>query len=330
MKNSMKHLTLILILTAISFSGAAQKKALKEADMLFLQKKYAEAAISYSKIYTKKKDSTLLLKIADSYFSYQNYNQALSHYQRYFKDTTFRSVPQFSNYAVSAEKTGNIRLMVKLFKEIYANTQDISASERVNHYSLYTDSLSYIRSYDLDSNYCCVVVDAKSSIDSLAVPLFYIWDFGNGVTKEGIRVENCFPKAGTYTVVLNIMDSKTGYIKKNDTTLVIDVEEPPLHFKAPSGGRRYFFLDFDATQCSIPAYQITDYIWEMGNGETVLGKNIKYKYLESGEYTVRLTVIAKNIFSKGSELFSAYKTVSIKENYEEPSKTFADDIKQSK
>jgi len=61
-----------------------------------------------------------------------------------------------------------------------------------------------------------------------------------------------------------------------------------------------------------------------------MDKTLKYKYNVSGEYTLRLSLIAENIFTHRRELFSAYKTISIRENYEEPSKTFADEMDKSK
>lgn len=319
-----------LFLSCLSFAQKKQKKQIQEADLLFFQKQYREAGIAYSKIYDKSKDRSLLLKIGDSYFSEQNYIQSQKLYHDYFGDTLFENIPQYGNYAKSAKMNGNIPLVVKLNKVLYEKTQDQSAKMMYDTYRLYTDSLAYIRSFDLDSNYCCMVLDAYSAVDTLAAPLFYLWDFGEGNTKEGISVENCFPKAGEYKVVLSVMDRQTGYTRKNDTTLSIVLEEQPVQFVSPKIGRRYFYLDFDASSINLPAYEIIEYIWDMGTGETTTGKKIKYKFNESAFYKVRLTLLAKNIFNHQLQLFSAYRTLEVRENYEMPSKKFSDDRDKAK
>lgn len=321
---------LLFVFVLLGGNLLSQKKEIQEADLLFTQKMYREASISYQKIYDKTKDRKMLLKLGDCSFSIENYLQAQKYYGDYFKDTLFENIPQYLNYAKSAKMNGNIPLVVKLNKQIYEKTEDQSAKKIYDTYRLYTDSLRFIRSYDLDSNYCCIVLDATAAIDTLAVPLFYLWDFGDGKTKEGISVENCFAKAGEYNVVLSVMDRQTGYTRKNDTTLSIVLEEQPVKFISPKIGRRYFFLDFDASQIILPAHEIIEYIWDMGTGETTTGKKVKYKFSESADYTVRLTLLAKNIFDHHVELFSAYRTVSIKENYEMPSKKFSDDLDKAK
>jgi len=319
-----------VLISISSFAQKKQKKQLENADLLFYQKQYREAGIAYLKIYEKNKDRSLLLKIGDSYFSEKNYIQSQKYYTTYFGDTLYEDIPQYRNYAISAKENGNIPLVVRLNKVIYEKTQDQNARTIYENYRLYTDSLSFVRSYDLDSNYFCIALDATYAIDSLAAPLFYLWDFGEGKTKEGISVENCFQSAGEYKVVLSVMDRQTGYTRKNDTTLTILLEEQPVKFISPKIGRRYFFLDFDASQISLPAYQIIDYIWDMGTGETLTGKKIKYKFNESANYTVRLTLLTKNIFSQKRELFTAYRTISVRENYEMPSKKFSDDRDKAK
>lgn len=320
----------VAFLFFFSFSASAQKnqkKKVQEADLLFYQKQYREAGIAYFNIYakSKSKDSSLLLKIGDCYFYDQNYLQSQKYYNDYFGDTLYKNVPQYLNFATSAKMNGNIPLVVKLNKTIYEKTQDQGAKTIYESYRLYTDSLRFIKSYDLDSNYSCIVLDASYAIDTLAAPLFYLWDFGNGKIREGIRVENCFPGPGEYKVELSIMDRQTGYTKKNDTTLTILLEDQPVKYTSPSIGRKYFLLDFDASQINLPGYEIVEYIWDMGNGETKTGKKIKYKYNESADYTVRLSLLTKNIFNHKFELLSAYRTISVRENYEMPSKKFSDD-----
>lgn len=321
---------LIFFLVLTCLAAHSQKDLILQADNLFKEKRYGEAIPVYTKLYDKNKDRATLLKIADCNYLNENYPQAQKFYAQYFRDSVYENIPQFSNYANSSKITGKIPLAVKLYQKLYEITQNDSAKANYELYKYYLDNIQYTKVYDLDADYNCITLDATESADSAAAPLFYLWDFGNGETKEGMVIEHCFEKSGENKVVLNIRDVATGLVKVNDTTLSVFIDSPPVQFSAPKIGRRYFYLDFDASQVDISGYNIVDYLWDMDNGELLHGKKIKFRYNESTDYHVKLTVICQSKYTTNKELFSSTKKIEIRENYEMPSKTFSNSLNESK
>ncbi len=301
-----------------------------QADKLFGEKKYSEAIPLYDKLYEKKKDRAVLLKLADANYLNENYPQAQRYYAEYFRDSVYENIPQFIDYANATKLTGKIHLAVKLYQKIYEITQDEKAKNEYDFYKYYIDNLPNVKVYDLDAEYNCITLDATESQDSIAVPLFYLWEFDDGKTEEGLIIEHCFQKSGEHKAVLSIRDLSTGIVKTNDTTLSFFIDSPPVQFIAPQIGKRYFYLDFDASPVEIPGYTIVDYVWDMDNGEVVRGKKIKHRFNESRDYHVKLTVIAQSKYTTNKEIYSSTKKVEIRENYEMPSKKFSDALNESK
>lgn len=324
--NTQRQACFTFVFVMVCFFGFSQKGVLKKADALFNEKRFGEAIPLYDKIYQEKKDWAVLLKLADANYLNENYPQARKYYFEYFNDSVYENIPQFAYYARSSRLSGKIPEAVKLYQKLYDITQTDSSKRMLEIYRLYLDSSSNIRSYNLDSNYKCVTIDASESLDTLAAPMFYSWSFDDGKTKDGLVVEHCFNSPGLHHVVLNIIDKRTGLVKHRDTSLTFLIETPPVKFTVPEVSRRYFYLSFDAGPTDLPGYEIVDYLWDMGNEEINNGKTIKYKYNISGDYLIKLVVIAKDISTGAYRLFSANRKVAVLENYEVPSKKFTDSL----
>ena len=327
--NVRKNPVLILFIMLHALPGVSQKD-LARADKLYNENKYGEAVTLYDKMYEKKKDRKILLKLADANFMNENYAQAQKYYADYFHDSVYENIPQFVNYAKSSRLGGKMLLAATLYQKHFDILQDSSSKGMADIYKLYVDSAAFARSYDLDSNYNCITIDASESLDTMAAPIHYNWEFDDGKTEEGMKVEHCFGNDGLHKVVLNITDRKTELVRQRDTMLLIWLNPLPVKFAAPKTERRYFFVDFDATATDIPGYDILDYVWNMDNGELKSGQKIKYKFNESGNYRTKLIVIARDRSSGRHRLFSANKKIMIVESYEMPSKTFTDSINGNK
>lgn len=319
-----------LLLCMASLAGLSQKSLLSQAEKLFQEKRYNEAIPLYDKVYEKKKDRQVLLKLADANYLNENYPRAQKYYAEYFRDTVYENIPQFSNYAHSSKASGKISLAVALYTKMYENSLDTTAKSMAAIYKLYVDSGALTRSYSLDSNYNCVLIDASESLDTLAAPMFYQWEFDDGSTAEGLKTEHCFDSEGDHRVVLNIVDKETGYVRHRDTLLLVQIEKLPVRFKAPGKGRRYFFLDFEAEPPLLPDHEVIDYLWEMDNGDICSGARIRYQYNNSRDYLVKLFVIARHSGSGQIQLFSANRLIEVLENYETPSKKFSDALNEAK
>lgn len=320
----------VLIIFCFFFVAAFSQKELQLADKLFNEKRYGEAIPLYDKIYEKKRNRKVLLKLADANYLNENYPQAQTYYAEYFRDSVYEHIPQFMNYARSSKNSGKMTLAVKLFQKQYDVNQDSSSKEMLNIYKLYVDSAQYVRSYDLDSNYNCVLVDATESLDTEAGPMSYSWAFDDGTIVDGLKVEHCFSNDGPHQVLLNVTDKRTGMVRQRDTLLWTSFEHLPIHFSSPKTIKRYFYTDLDASGTEIPGFHPVDYLWNMDNGEIVSGKKIKYKYNDSRAYRVKLVVVARDNINGKYRLYSANRNISVVESYEMPSKKFSDSLNGSK
>lgn len=75
---------------------------------------------------------------------------------------------------------------------------------------------------------CCVgtenIFDASFSKDADGDNLTYAWDFGDGETSEGAKVNHTYNKSGSYTVMLKVSDGTT----VSTDTLSVKVNESPV------------------------------------------------------------------------------------------------------
>ncbi|MES1214903.1 MAG: ThuA domain-containing protein [Bacteroidota bacterium] len=84
--------------------------------------------------------------------------------------------------------------------------------------------------------------------------LTYIWDLGNGITKETTtpELEYTYDKAGDYKVSVEVKDNQGGSSKKNIADVYAGNEEPVVSIQQ-TGGNRSFFLPGSPFNYSVTA-----------------------------------------------------------------------------
>jgi outer membrane protein OmpA-like peptidoglycan-associated protein len=132
---------------------------------------------------------------------------------------------------------------------------------------------------------CFKFFDERFS-DSLQ--LEHEWDFGNGIKKHGISVEQCFTRPGKYTAVLTILNhiADSSYkifdeyhfeVKPVTSPFIISedasVVNSPLSFTA-----------FEYTNDTVN----TQYFWDFGKGYTNSSTKNQATFENAGAYTVKL------------------------------------------
>ncbi|MCK5017889.1 MAG: PKD domain-containing protein, partial [Candidatus Peribacteraceae bacterium] len=131
-------------------------------------------------------------------------------------------------------------------------------------------------------------IDTPSDIDSLN----YTWDFNDGNQAYGIDVEHIFDLSGVYSVLLTVTDDDgaTG----TDELLVTVSNVLPI---AIAGDDQVVNEDdlvhFNASysEDTVSDNDTLMFFWDYGDGNTSRGMCNSYRYLNSGEYTVTLTVM---------------------------------------
>lgn len=144
-----------------------------------------------------------------------------------------------------------------------------------------------------------VLLDASISSDKDGKLIKYIWDFGNGISKEGKEIYHSFSDAGKYIVRLTVRDDSNTDSEFNSDSILVIVNDSPI---ASIENERFLnegIASFDGSKSSTGVGEITQWIWDFGDGTTSEGKTTKHIYYVPGKYKTILKVI-DNIKTKNN------------------------------
>lgn len=136
-----------------------------------------------------------------------------------------------------------------------------------------------------------IAFDAAESTDADGSLTHHAWDFGDGSTAEGARVEHAYASPGVYTARLTITDDAGVGNSTTSATHEVFVNESPV---ARAGDDREvaiaepFELDAGASTDSDGA--LIHYAWTFGDGATAEGAQVQHEYAAAGRYEVSVTV----------------------------------------
>lgn len=136
-----------------------------------------------------------------------------------------------------------------------------------------------------------VSFDGTKSEDPDGTIVKYAWDFGDGSSGTGPSPVHTYGNPGTYTVKLTVTDDSNTSNRSdtNETTIVINSAPiadagPPL--TAAPGEE----LAFDGSRSFDPDGEISDFLWDFGDGQSAQGPQVTHAYKRPGTYTAMLTV----------------------------------------
>ena len=134
-----------------------------------------------------------------------------------------------------------------------------------------------------------VTFNGSASSDSDGTIRSYSWDFGDGFADYGPVVGHSYAHAGTFTVILTVVDD--GGASGSATANVTVTPVPHAAFSAsPRSTLPNVSIQFDASNSTDPGGRIVLYAWDFGDGATNQGRIVTYAYPNRGIFTVRLTV----------------------------------------
>lgn len=156
----------------------------------------------------------------------------------------------------------------------------------------------------------CYFFEEAGTISLDTTTLKYEWDLGDGTKVQEISTEHCYKEPGFYFIQLNVIDTLTGTISKNEASYDLTVErmEQPFVTSIDTG-----FVDqdiqFDASMTNIRKFTVQNYYWDFGDGSVGNGLKISHKYSKPGNYLIKLGVTGN--VGDGSQMACSTKQIVI-------------------
>lgn len=138
-----------------------------------------------------------------------------------------------------------------------------------------------------------VSFDASSSIDTDGSISKYIWDFGDGTTRDVAKVDHAYIKSGKYNAQLTVFDNSGHSIAVGYDETVITVNNPPVSIagndQTAAPGQ---WINLNGAYSYDVDGKITAYRWDIaGIGKVSENSKLKYKFDKPGIYNLTLTVV---------------------------------------
>ncbi len=142
-----------------------------------------------------------------------------------------------------------------------------------------------------------ITFDASGSFDSDGQITQYDWNFGDGTSSNQKIATHAYSQAGTFQVILTVTDNDgaTGQAS-GPVTITGGTNQPPVASAqiSPNPAQANQSITFDASASSDPDGQITQYLWNFGDGSTSNQKIATHAYSQAGTFNVLLTVTDNN------------------------------------
>jgi PKD repeat protein len=136
-----------------------------------------------------------------------------------------------------------------------------------------------------------VYFNASESSDKDGTIVGYNWDLGDGSGASGINITHTYTSAGTYTVLLVVIDDSGNTGSASKTVPVGENESPTAAFDySPVNPKVDEDIYFNASDSSDPDGTIESYEWDFGDNTTGTGETVTHRYSQDGQYKVYLRV----------------------------------------
>jgi len=136
-----------------------------------------------------------------------------------------------------------------------------------------------------------IVFDASASMDSDGKIIFYEWQLGDGTILNGKKVTHSYDQPGVYTATLLVKDNSCSTSDTDKDSAIVIINHPPVADAGPDQWKTQSEIKFNALKSSDNDGDITQYIWNFGDGTKAFGPVLSHVYQSPGIYTVNLTVI---------------------------------------
>jgi hypothetical protein len=141
----------------------------------------------------------------------------------------------------------------------------------------------------------CYYFEEAGTVDLDTTSFKYEWDLGDGTKVQSVTTEHCYKEPGFYSIQLNVIDTLTGNIDKNQASYDLLIERLEQAF-ITSVDTAFVNqeIQFDASMTNIKKFSVQNYYWDFGDG--TLGSDLKiiHKYIKPGVYIIKLGVTGES------------------------------------
>ncbi|GHG84394.1 PKD domain-containing protein [Pseudodonghicola xiamenensis] len=152
--------------------------------------------------------------------------------------------------------------------------------------------------------------DGSGSSDPDGEVAAWAWDFGDGTTGEGERVDHVYARPGVYHVALSVTDDSGAPLNRSRDSMVVTVNASPI---ADAGPARTVAPGAEFTLSAAasvdPDGQIAKAVWQFPDGSTAEGERVSHRLDKPGLYPIGLTVY--DDFAGGAASASAEVLITV-------------------
>jgi len=195
----------------------------------------------------------------------------------------------------------------------YFTSNRTSANDDIYSFSSYVRRMAVCDTLQ-ENSYCFRFIEENAIKTDTVSPFRYIWKFGDGNTAEGVTVDYCYEKPGTYTYQLDVENLVTGEILYNEvygTLYVTDIEQP--YITSPEVARAGAAIKIDANNTYLPDWNIDQYYWNFGDETMHIGTEVDKVYTKPGTYNIQLIVTERATANGGVRTTCVCKNIIISE-----------------
>ncbi|MBC8212879.1 MAG: PKD domain-containing protein [Gammaproteobacteria bacterium] len=158
-----------------------------------------------------------------------------------------------------------------------------------------------------------VSFNASASSDNDGSIVSYIWDFGDGSSASGVNSSNTFVTSGSYTVKLTLTDDDGATALVQHAISVAAPNQSPIaaFTSTPDSGISPLRVNFDAAASFDLDGSIASYAWDFGDGKSASGVSSSNTFLNTGSYTVSLTVTDNDGATDSSQQSISVQAISV-------------------
>ncbi len=137
----------------------------------------------------------------------------------------------------------------------------------------------------------CYLVQENNILEGEDLPLKFHWNMGDGQQRQGRAVAYCYADTGRYNAVLNIVDTTSGEVYYEVSSVLIDIRYPESNMilfpDSVEVGSSQIVKAFKGNA----SQGVLDTYWQIDGGSISVAEEYRPVFNETGKHVIRLGVL---------------------------------------